>query len=478
MPSSPPRLEAGPGRPRIARAPVLVALAVAGVLLGSGAMLDAAARNLLIASVHGRGEVLAEMVRSGLRSTRHGPPSERRLDTLWAELEAAGVRYLALERPDGPTLSRGRPSVEAPPIVGLVVRGEVARLVTRLPPPRRESGRPEDRRRPAGHPPGGPDPRLGPPGFPPGVGPGGDPGFGLVPGGVGGPDLGAAPPPGRAPGPGGGPLVVLEFTPAAALAFQRRLATMWAVVSLAALVVLGLGILFGRALGQQAELSARLARDQQLAALGEMSAVLAHELRNPLTALKGHAQLAQEAEEEGSPRWRRADRVVREALRLERLIDELLDFVRTQTVRRSPVDPRALLAEAAERFGPERVVLADTQEAPPPPTPLDRDRLRQVLDNLIDNAVQATPEGAAPVELRARRERGGLVIEVRDHGPGLPPGEAELIFRPFHTRRIQGTGLGLALCRRIVEAHGGTISARSHPEGGAELRIELPEVSG
>ncbi len=78
--------------------------------------------------------------------------------------------------------------------------------------------------------------------------------------------------------------------------------------------------------------------------------------------------------------------------------------------------------------------------------------------------------------MRVAREGRELVIAVRDRGPGLPPGEEAKIFEPFHTRRVKGVGLGLAIARRVVELHGGTIDARTHAEGGAELRLRLPEA--
>ncbi|MFP2912717.1 sensor histidine kinase, partial [Pyxidicoccus sp. 3LFB2] len=105
--------------------------------------------------------------------------------------------------------------------------------------------------------------------------------------------------------------------------------------------------------------------------------------------------------------------------------------------------------------------------------PLDAGRLQQALENVLRNAVQASPAGQ-PVEARVEQEGRALVFTVKDHGPGIPAGEEERIFEPFVTGRVRGVGLGLAITRRIVELHGGTVSARSHANGGAEFRLTVP----
>jgi two-component system sensor histidine kinase HydH len=99
--------------------------------------------------------------------------------------------------------------------------------------------------------------------------------------------------------------------------------------------------------------------------------------------------------------------------------------------------------------------------------------MRQVLENLLRNALDAAPP-EAPVEIVASTEPAGLVFTVRDRGPGIPPGDLERIFEPFVTGRVRGTGLGLAVARRIVDLHGGRISVRNRDGGGAEFRVVLP----
>jgi signal transduction histidine kinase len=99
--------------------------------------------------------------------------------------------------------------------------------------------------------------------------------------------------------------------------------------------------------------------------------------------------------------------------------------------------------------------------------------MEQALGNVVDNAVAVSPPGET-VELAAEDRDGRLLLRVCDRGPGLDPDEAERIFEPFYTQRLHGTGLGLALSRRIVEGHGGTIAAFPRDGGGTEVRIELP----
>jgi two-component system sensor histidine kinase HydH len=200
-----------------------------------------------------------------------------------------------------------------------------------------------------------------------------------------------------------------------------------------------------------------------------MSAVLAHEIRNPLASLKGHAQLLEESLPDGTRDRAKAGRVVREAVRIERLTTDLLAFVRSGTLAPRKADPRAVVRAAIESAGDSRVTLDD--EGAPAEAPIDDERVRGALENLIRNAREAAPEGA--IEIRMTQDDGMLEIRVRDHGPGIRPGDEEKIFEPFHTTRVQGTGLGLAVSRRIAEAHEGSLTAANTAGGGAVFTMRL-----
>ncbi len=264
-----------------------------------------------------------------------------------------------------------------------------------------------------------------------------------------------------------GPLVI-EFVPRVADQLRGSSSRALAIGALTAGGLLVVAVVLFRWILHRERLERRLVEERRLASLGQMSAVLAHEIRNPLASLKGNAQMLARGLPDGDRSRARADRVVAEAVRLEALTTDLLEFARTGAIRQEPVEPAALLRDAAAGLP----VDLDAARAPAA-WPLDRDRMRQVLVNLLENAVWAAGEGGR-VEARAGLEGGQLVYTVRDHGPGFPEEDLPRIFEPFFTGRTDGTGLGLAVARRIVELHGGTITARNHPAGGAEMRVALP----
>jgi len=237
---------------------------------------------------------------------------------------------------------------------------------------------------------------------------------------------------------------------------------------IAAVVLFGVAIgLVRRELRRQAEERLR-ERERRLASLGEMSAVLAHEIKNPLASLKGNAQLLASSLPAGEKPRAKAERVVDEAVRLEKLIQDLLAFVRTGTIERTAYDPAILARDAASSVQGEVVVEAGAVRM----FQLDGARIREVLVNLIDNAVAAGP----PVQVKVAIEGNRLVYEVIDRGPGVPAADRDKIFEPFHTGKTRGTGLGLAIAKRLVELHRGTIAVDDAPGGGARFRIELPEA--
>jgi two-component system sensor histidine kinase HydH len=274
-------------------------------------------------------------------------------------------------------------------------------------------------------------------------------------------------------GRGGRPrqFLVIDVQPRIVGMIMSRALITLAITIGAALILAIAATVFWRLSRRADAIEAQLARDQRLKALGQMSAVLGHELRNPLASLKGHAQLLLEKLAEDHPGRRGAETVVEEARRLERLSGQVLDFARTGEVAVEPTDPAALVRGAVERAAvdPLELHLGDA----PSSWRLDPGKMEQVLVNLLDNARQASPAEAV-VELSLRERGRRLVLEVRDRGAGIEPEELERIFEPFFTTRVHGTGLGLALARRIVEEHGGRIEAANHPDGGAVIRIELP----
>jgi len=267
--------------------------------------------------------------------------------------------------------------------------------------------------------------------------------------------------------------VIIELEPLQASALREAVSLTLGIGALAAASLLGVAIvLVRRESRRNAEERAR-EHERRLASLGEMSAVLAHEIKNPLASLKGNAQLLAQmlakALPEGDKPRSKAARVVDEAVRLEQLTNNLLRFVRTGAIERTSVDQAAIVREAATSVSPE--VELETGDAPATWS-LDPARIREVVVNLVDNAVAAGP----PVRVRVATADRRLVIEVADHGPGIPEDAREKIFEPFFTGKTQGTGLGLALVRRVIDLHGGNISIQPNPGGGALFRVELPEA--
>ena len=209
-----------------------------------------------------------------------------------------------------------------------------------------------------------------------------------------------------------------------------------------------------------------------------------HELRTPLTSMQGYAELLQR-----NPGMDREDMVLAmrrmedETRRMGVLVDDLLLLARLDQGRpleRRPVDLEALVADAcadARAADPARTVT--TRVAAPLVALGDDMRLRQVLGNLLRNALVHTPAGT-PVEVELRPEDGRAVVEVIDHGPGIPAGQTERIFERFHradpgrSRDQGGSGLGLSIVAAVVAAHGGSVAVRETPGGGATFRIELP----
>jgi two-component system, NtrC family, sensor histidine kinase HydH len=266
--------------------------------------------------------------------------------------------------------------------------------------------------------------------------------------------------------------LVVEFEPLVAGQLVDRAFRSLVLGALSAGLLMLMALLFWRA-SVRREAEARIMEEQRrLSTLGELSAVLAHEIRNPLASLKGHAQLLAERTAAGAPERGKVDRIVKEAERLETLTTDLLDFVRTGPLDLQPVTVHDLIRKAVAEVGPGRVEV-DVSGAPES-WPLDAQRMHQVLHNLLRNAVEASPEGGI-IHATATREADALVLVLRDRGGGVPEESLGRIFEPFFTTRARGTGLGLAVARRIVELHGGTLTARNHPEGGAEFRVTLPQ---
>jgi two-component system, NtrC family, sensor histidine kinase HydH len=276
----------------------------------------------------------------------------------------------------------------------------------------------------------------------------------------------------REPNRGRPPLVFIEYEPVIATQLEREAQRAFLLSAVVTAFLLAIAVGFWRLTTRHEAAQLRLEQQERLGMLGEMSAVLAHEIRNPLASLKGNAQLLAERLAEDSSDRRKADRIVQEAQRLEALTSDLLDFARSGPIEMQPADPAAVLEASVQEVDPEAFEVSVT--GAPASWPMDANRMRQALTNVLRNARQATPAGTRS-EASVEQKNGSLVFSIRDFGPGIPAGEEKRIFSPFYTTRTSGTGLGLAVAQRVAEIHSGTVAASNHPGGGAVFRITLPQ---
>jgi signal transduction histidine kinase len=260
----------------------------------------------------------------------------------------------------------------------------------------------------------------------------------------------------------------------------------WMAIGLAAGVLglgaLGLGVIFyaqHRHLAEVKALEAEVERTERLSTLGNMAAAVAHEIRNPLNAVSmGLQRLHGEFEPPEALEYRRLVELMQtEVRRLDRIVEEFLGLARPLTLKQEPIrvadllDEVELLVEAQARGAGvriERGLAADVSSFRG-----DHDRLKQVLLNLALNALQAMPRGGR-LELGAAVSGSALTLSVSDTGEGIRPEVLPRVFDPYVTTKAQGLGLGLAIARRIVEAHGGRIEAESRPGLGSTFRVTLP----
>ncbi len=231
-------------------------------------------------------------------------------------------------------------------------------------------------------------------------------------------------------------------------------------------------------LSQVKKLEEELRRSERLAALGKMAAGVAHELRNPLSSIKGLALVLQSRFQKNNQDRETANILVQEVERLNRSISELLDYARPQSLRKKTVDIIALLHKAlsliridAEAAG---VYLTSSFQTNLPTVQADEDKLTQVFLNLLINAIQSMEKKGGRLDVRVGATDRKVEIVVADSGCGISKEDLSHVFDPYFTTKPEGTGLGMAMSAKIIEEHGGKIYLRSKVGMGTMVVVSIP----
>ncbi|MCU6321176.1 two-component system sensor histidine kinase ZraS [Klebsiella aerogenes] len=226
------------------------------------------------------------------------------------------------------------------------------------------------------------------------------------------------------------------------------------------------------------QLQEAMARKEKLMALGHLAAGVAHEIRNPLSSIKGLAKYFAERTPPGGEAQELALVMAKEADRLNRVVSELLELVRPAHLNYQPVDINALIHHSLQLVSQDAqsrgIELQFTPRLELTTIKADSDRLNQVLLNLYLNAMQAIGRDGVIHVSASEADRQRVKIVVKDSGKGMSDEELQAIFTPYFTTKADGTGLGLAVVQNIIEQHGGTIRAESQPGAGAIFTLWLP----
>lgn len=229
-------------------------------------------------------------------------------------------------------------------------------------------------------------------------------------------------------------------------------------------------------LTEQRSMEEERQRLDRLALLGEMTAVIAHELRNPLASISSGIQYVAQQTPPDQPAHEALTLVLKESSRLNQLLEDILEMSRTPRLQLGQHSMIDILDDVLARwYGTAALHQVRIVKDYAPDTPLvrcDPLRIEQAMSNLIINGIQAMPEGGA-LTVRTRVEDGYLAVEIRDTGTGIPPAIQTKLFNPFFTTKGQGTGLGLTITHRIITEHGGTVSVESSEGQGAVFTVRL-----
>lgn len=230
------------------------------------------------------------------------------------------------------------------------------------------------------------------------------------------------------------------------------------------------------------QMQTRLSRSERLATLGQVAAGIAHEIRNPLVGIGSNAFLLLDEFDKSDPRHADLEMILKETKRLDRIVNQIIDYARPRELAPVLCLINDLIDDVVKLLDSTITAkhLTLIRSISPTLTRLhaDQDQIKQVLLNVVQNAIDASHEGTA-IDVTAfelpRGQTAGMVVKVTDHGVGIPDNALAHVFEPFFTSgKRQGTGLGLAICRNIIESHGGDIQITSEVGKGTSVRIWLP----
>lgn len=221
----------------------------------------------------------------------------------------------------------------------------------------------------------------------------------------------------------------------------------------------------------------RLVRSEKLAAIGKLSTIVAHEIKNPLASIGGFARILQKKANNETKVREIAAIIQQEVVRLERILENLLSLTWERHLEFKPHNPnkliKATLKVLSSKIEENRVVVNLSLDETIPKLWLDADKIKQVLLNIYNNAIHAMPSGGA-LTVRSRRQNEEVLIEIADTGHGIPEEHLEKVFTPFFSTKTHGTGMGLAICSKLIEDHGGRIEVSSREGVGTTFAIVLP----
>jgi len=226
----------------------------------------------------------------------------------------------------------------------------------------------------------------------------------------------------------------------------------------------------------------KLRRAEKLSTLGEMAAVLAHEIRNPLGSIRGTAEILKDDYKPGDPKHEFIEIQIKETERLNRVVEDFLQMARPQPADMKPCpiqEELETIVTLVANDARERNIKLVVQ---PPPAPViikaDGEKLRQGFLNIIINALQASKPGGSVIIATKTYQDGLCEIQFRDTGSGIDEKMKNRIFEPFFTTKPDGTGLGLAITKKIIESHGGTLLVESEAGHGTTVIVRLPQPTG